>query len=90
MVNRLSAEKFVFFHFAGAELRRGKQPGLAAQLPQVCPADGGTGGSGAGAGGGTGGPTVTLPPLPGAGTGSGSGSGSGSGGAPLGLPGVGG
>ena len=27
MVNRLPAEKFIFLHFAGAELRRGKQPG---------------------------------------------------------------
>jgi len=61
--------------------------GLAAQLPQVCPADGSTGGS---TGPTTGsGPTVTVPPVLGGGSGSRTGGGSG-GGAPLGLPGVGG
>lgn len=58
--------------------------GLAAQLPQVCPAGGTTGGSGPAGGGTPGAPTVTVPPV------LGGGSGSGSGGAPLGLPGVGG
>jgi len=59
--------------------------GLAVQLPQVCPADGGTGGASDSTGGG---PTVTVPPVLGGGSGAGTG-GSGSG-APLGLPGVGG
>lgn len=62
--------------------------GLATQLPQVCPADGSSGGTTGSGGGGA--PTVTVPPVLGGGSGSGAGSGGSGSGAPLGLPGVGG